>query len=234
MSGRGGCNRNLQPLNADRNFQESEIVMNLFRKAALGLTLAFGALLSGTASAAVICNNCAYITGGGSVATYLGDHNPQNDDNSTFGNATTGQNGAFSNWWVFKIDPAGLASVNAIFLPINNISNFDVKLYSLTAETCAAQTAGSSSGAACTVATTGALMGDGFTSPAYATVIDFTFLDAGFYAFNVTGTISGLGATQPASYTGNLQVAVVPEPASLALVALSLVIGGLSLRSRRA
>jgi hypothetical protein len=193
------------------------------------LALLVGAFLCGSASAAVVCNSCDYI-GGTSVATNLGLHDTTQDDNSTFSNATTGQNGDFSNWWVFSIAPAGLASVNAIFLPISNISNFDVELYSLGSETCAANTG--TTGGACTAFGIDALIADGMTAPVFATVIDFTALDAGFYAFNITGTISGLGPTQPASYTGNLQVnQAVPEPGSLALAGLSLL--GMCAVSRR-
>lgn len=183
--------------------------------------------LSAVASATVVCNNCAYIQG--QPGTYLGTHSPLTDDNSTFGNATTGQNGAFSNWWVFDINPAGAASVNAIFLPINNISNFDVQLFSVTGSNCAAN--GPTTGGLCSSLTTGAMVADGFTNPAYATVIDFTALTAGRYAFNITGTISGLAPTQPASYTGNLQVQAVPEPASAVLATLGL--AGIAFTRRR-
>lgn len=185
------------------------------------LLMAVAAVLFSTAASAdVVCNSCDYING--QPGTYLGDHNPNTQDNSTFSNATTGTNGNFSNWWVFDINPGGAASVNAIFLPINNISNFDVKLYSMNTlgTPCAANTG--STGGACSNLTQGGLEADGFTSPAYATVIDFTQLAAGRYAFNVTGTISGLGPNQPASYTGNLQVNNVPEPASLALMGAAL------------
>lgn len=183
------------------------------------LALLLGAFFSVTAAqAGVVCNNCAYLNG--QPGTYLGLHDPTLDDNSTFGNATTGMSGNFSNWWVFDIDPAGATSVNAIFLPINNISNFDVKLYEVTASACALNTA--TTGGLCAGLTSGSLIADGFTNPAYATVIDFTALATGRYAFNITGTISGLGPTQPASYTGNLQVQELPEPASLALASFGL------------
>jgi hypothetical protein len=188
------------------------------------LAWAFAALAcfaAPAAQASVVCNSCDFI-GGASVATYLGEHSTITHDNSTFSNATTGQNGDFVNWWIFKVDPAGLASVNAIFLPILNISNFDVKLFDIDAMLCAANTF--NSGGACTLSTPGALVADGLTSVPFATVINLQFLDAGFYAFRISGTISGLGIEDPASYTGNLQVdpLAVPEPGALALAGLGL------------
>src|SRR6187431_2580718 len=63
------------------------------------LAWAFAALAcfaAPAAQAAVVCNSCDFI-GGASVATYLGEHNTLTKDNSTFSNATTGQNGDFVN-----------------------------------------------------------------------------------------------------------------------------------------
>ena len=201
------------------------------KKFFLGWALALAAI---GAQAGVVCDSCDYL-GSPAVATNLGLHNTILEDNSTFSNSTTGTNGNFSNWWVFSIAPAGQASINAIFLPIRNITNFNVALHSLASLTCAANTA--TQGGLCSAFGVDTLIADAFTSPAYATVIDFVDLAAGFYAFNVTGTISGLGPNQPASYTGNLQVnaAAVPEPGALALAGLGLLtLGTVTSRRRKA
>lgn len=197
------------------------------------LALLASAFLWGSASAAVVCDSCDYQPDP-SVASNLGLHNTLTDDNSTFSNATTGQNGNFSNWWVFSLSPAGAASINAIFLPIRNITNFAVDLFSVDDLLCAANTAIQSG--ACSLLTTIGGAVTSLTDPNYSTVIDFTDLDAGTYAFNVRGTISDLGPTQPASYTGNLQVnqLAVPEPGSLALAGLALLGLGFTAFRRKA
>jgi len=184
------------------------------------------ALFAGPASAVVVCDNCTYVTG--QPATNLGLHNPGTFDNSTFGNATTGQNGNFSNWWVFSIQPAGDATLDMIFLPIRNISNFAVSLFDVSASVCGG------AGAACTSLTTGSLLATGTTGPNYVSLLDTLPLAAGTYAFDVTGTISGLAAGQPASYVGNLQtVGAVPEPETYALLAGGLGMVGFMARRRK-
>jgi hypothetical protein len=122
------------------------------------------ALFAGPASAVVICNNCTYLTG--QPATNLGTHDPATFDNSTFGNSTTGQNGNFSNWWVFSIQPAGDATLDMIFLPIRNISNFAVSLFSVTSAVCGGP------GSACSSFATGSLVATGTTGPNYVSLLD--------------------------------------------------------------
>jgi hypothetical protein len=194
------------------------------------LTLLAGAFLWGNASAVVVCDSCDYQPGP-SVASNLGLHNPNTGDNSTFSNATTGQNGDFANWWVFEVDPAGAASVNAIFLPLRNIVDFAVKLYKVDQSVCNANTA--SQAGSCSSVDVGVQVGNGNTTPSFATALDFTPTLAGTYAFSITGTILNLGATMPASYTGNLQVAAVPEPSTMLMAGLGVLGLGLFRRKLR-
>lgn len=189
------------------------------------LALALG-VLAGPASAVTICDACTYVTG--QPATNLGTHNPGTFDGSTFANSTTGQNGDFDNTWVFSLEPAGKAALDLIFLPIASISNFTVKLFDVESSTCGGP------GSACSSLALGGLLATSTTVPNYASVLDFTSLGAGTFAFEVTGTVSGLVAGQPASYAGNLQtVAAVPEPETYALLAAGLGFVGFAARRRK-
>jgi hypothetical protein len=184
------------------------------------------ALFAGPASAVLICDGCTYVPG--DPATYLGAHDPGTFDNSTFTNGTTGQNGNFSNTWVFDISPAGNATLDVIFLPIRNISNFAVSLFDVASATCGA------AGSGCSALTLGGLEATGTTGPSYVSLLDFLPLAAGTYALQVTGTISGLVAGQPASYAGNLQtVAAVPEPETYALFGMGLALVGFLNRRKK-
>ena len=122
--------------------------------------------------------------------------------------------------------------MNAIFLPVQNISNFDVQLFNVDSSTCAANTP--TTAGACSAMDLGTLIVDGDTPVPFATVFDFTALAAGTYAFVISGTISGLTPGQPASYTGNLQTQQsVPEPTTALLAGLGLLGLGLLRKSRR-
>src|SRR5207342_1280916 len=104
-----------------------------------------------------------------------------------------GTNGTFDNFWVFSLAPAGKATLDAVFLPIENISNFDAKLFNVTASTCGG------TGAACSALTLGSLIADAPASPSFVAALDFLSLTAGTYAIEVSGLVSGLVAGQTAS-----------------------------------
>jgi hypothetical protein len=195
----------MPPLNLSGNLKEKVMKRKLSLIAGAVLALA-----AASANAVVICNACAYVNG--QAATNLGIHNPGTFDGSTFANSTTGQNGDFDNTWVFSVDPAGKASLDVIFLPIQNISNFAVRLFDVSSFSCGA------AGSGCSALTLGGLLATSTTNPTYASVLDFFGPLKGTYAFEVTGTVSGLTEGQPASYAGNLQtVSAVPEPETFAL-----------------
>ena len=73
-----------------------------------------------------ICSGCDYLDA--SAGSYLGAHDPTLQDQSTFTNTQMAP-GAFSDMWVFDLNPAGEATINAIFNPFGAVSDFTVSLY---------------------------------------------------------------------------------------------------------
>jgi PEP-CTERM motif len=211
--------------------------MKLLKKAWLGLAFSAGVLASGAASATAVCTGCAHIFNPGvTFGMNVGVLDPTTFDNSSFTHTGLG-NGLFSDWWVFTVTPAGLGGINAVFLPTAAISGFNITLWSMTANNCAAQTGLSTSGA-CNTASD--FMGGNLTAvPGAVNNGGGTFVVnlpnvplSGSYAFNITGNSIAAGLTQPNLYSGNVTTTVIPEPGSLALAALGLLAAGVSLRRR--
>jgi hypothetical protein len=193
------------------------------KKVLWAITALLGAMAL-PAQAVLVCDGCTYQ---GGVATNLGLHDSLTFDNSTFTNSTTGTNGAFDNFWVFSLAPAGKATLDAVFLPIENISLFDAKLFNVASSTCGG------TGASCSALTLGSLIADAPANPAFVSALDFLTLDAGTYAIEISGLVSGLVAGQTASYAGNLQVAAVPEPETYALLLAGLAAMGYMAKRRK-
>ena len=210
--------------------------MKLIKKAWLGLALSVGVLASGVASATPMCQGCIFNST--AAGTNLGILNPTSFDTASITRFLG--NEVFSDWWVFTISPAGLAGINAIFLPTDSVSSFNITLQRMTANTCGAVTAPGTALSIAGACLNAAEFGAGNLGPtigtnnggAFTVNLPNAFLSAGSYAFHITGNSFGAGSTTSNLYSGNVTTRLIPEPGSLALAALGLLAAGVAVRRR--
>lgn len=194
--------------------------MNKVSKFLAPVAMAAAVLWAPNASAGSI-----YFGGYAGTGTYIGSYDAAASDFGQFGNSFTTTNAGFTDTWVFKFSPIGSATTNANFLPVGWIAGFQVDLWNAVASPA---TVCPTLGAVCTTFALGSHIVTGVPGTASSN-IGFTGLSAGWYAITVAGSVG----TAPASYTGQLQVSPVPEPASLALVGAALVGLAFSTRKRK-
>jgi len=169
--------------------------------------------LTPTVEAGVICSGCDYLDA--SAGTYLGVQDPTAQDQSTFTNTQMAA-GAFEDFWVFDLNPAGNATINAIFSPMAAIADFTVSLFADEGSVCAAGAPGACSSISFNPAAIATDTDGGFFN------IDFTSLEAGRYIFVISGNV--LDGPSAESYSGNMNTfaAAVPEPGTALLLGLGL------------
>jgi len=211
-----------------------DIMQKLTRLAAAAL-LAAGAFAGGQASAATICSNCLYTAAG---ATYLGVHDANNFDGSGFRRENLlGPVPFVQDTWVFDLQPVGgTAQINANFIPLvpNSLPGFTVNLFAVSSYNCPNGIGNSSgtTGFCPSVTTVGPSLATSIPAVGGANVFPVG-LSAGSYAFVITYSVAALGGGQTAEYSGQLRMAPIPEPGSLALVGLALVGAAVGVRRAR-
>jgi hypothetical protein len=197
---------------------------------AAAAAFAAGALVSTSASAAVICQLCNYNANTNS-SLYIGALNASNGDLSFVNSGNqANSSGAFTHNYIFNFAPIGSVASNLSFTPSNEISNFKLELFSATASGCSAVSGlGLGTGGCSSWATTG-LIATAATGPNNFVDLAFTAVPAGTYLVRVTGTVAAGGPNS--GYSGQVTTQAVPEPGSLALAGLALF--GAAAAARRA